>query len=87
MILNLILFQSCVRLLLTISLNFYFNFIILSFQASFKRDRETGLHDVSYAILSQRKLVIDGFPCTILNVHLGCDKMVTPWCDFPSKKH
>jgi len=56
-------------------------------KASFKRDRETGLHDVSYTILARHKLVIDDFPCTILNVHLSCDKMVTPWCDFPSKKH
>jgi len=45
------------------------------------RDRETGLHDVQYKLVSRQALVIDGAPMLLLNVRLDCDKSKTPWCD------
>ncbi|XP_048584719.1 beta-1,4-galactosyltransferase 7 isoform X2 [Nematostella vectensis] len=48
---------------------------------SFRRDRDTGADTVEYTIQSKRQLMIDGTPCTIVNVELHCDYDVTPWCD------
>ncbi|XP_065071639.1 beta-1,4-galactosyltransferase 7-like [Rhopilema esculentum] len=56
-------------------------------KASFKRDHETGFHNVEFKIAKRYELTIDSSPCTILNVVLFCDKIATPWCDFPSKHH
>ncbi|XP_030761807.1 beta-1,4-galactosyltransferase 7 [Sitophilus oryzae] len=50
-----------------------------------KRDRQTGLHDVRYKIISSNNLVIDDAPLTVVNVQLFCDRNSTPWCDCDVK--
>ncbi|XP_077296932.1 beta-1,4-galactosyltransferase 7 [Arctopsyche grandis] len=50
-------------------------------EATKRRDRDTGLHNVEYTLASEQKLVIDGVSVTILNVQLSCDKSFTPWCE------
>lgn len=45
-----------------------------------RRDRQTGLKDVSYSIHSKKNVVIEGAPATILNVFLKCNRTITPWC-------
>ncbi|EFX83351.1 hypothetical protein DAPPUDRAFT_48345, partial [Daphnia pulex] len=51
--------------------------------ASRKRDRITGLSDLSYRIDSISSLHIDSAPATLLNVFLSCNKTLTPWCSCP----
>jgi hypothetical protein len=53
--------------------------------ASRKRDRITGLSDLSYRIDSISSLHIDSAPATFLNVFLSCNKTLTPWCSCPWK--
>ncbi|XP_013197024.2 beta-1,4-galactosyltransferase 7 [Amyelois transitella] len=48
-----------------------------------RRDRVTGLHDVSYVLTGQRQLTIDTLPLTVHNVQLICNVNVTPWCRCP----
>ncbi|XP_044754645.1 xylosylprotein 4-beta-galactosyltransferase [Coccinella septempunctata] len=49
-----------------------------------KRDRNTGLHNVNYKIISWNNLTIDNLPFTLINVKLHCDFKVTPWCNCTS---
>lgn len=51
-----------------------------------KRDRETGLSTTKYKITDVKNVTIDGAPLTIVNVHLYCDKILTPWCDCTDNK-
>lgn len=46
-----------------------------------KRDRQTGLNNVSYKILGTISMTIENTPLTVLNISLMCDKMITPWCE------
>ncbi|XP_015111172.1 beta-1,4-galactosyltransferase 7 [Diachasma alloeum] len=46
-----------------------------------KRDRETGLDNVSYKILEVINITISDSQLTILNIELSCDKTLTPWCE------
>lgn len=48
-----------------------------------RRDRVTGIHDVSYKLHSTHNVVIDSLPITVLNVELLCNKTATPWCQCP----
>ncbi|RWS29898.1 beta-1:4-galactosyltransferase 7-like isoform X2 [Leptotrombidium deliense] len=45
-----------------------------------RRDRETGLHNVDYELLSKHRLQIDGSECTVICVKLKCNVKTTPWC-------
>ncbi|KAJ6629956.1 Beta-1,4-galactosyltransferase 7 [Pseudolycoriella hygida] len=46
-----------------------------------KRDRQTGLDNIKYAISDTKTLTIDDAKVIVLNIKLTCDKSVTPWCD------
>jgi len=46
-----------------------------------RRDRQTGLSTVFYRVSANRKLVIDGTPVNLLDIHLECDRAMTPWCN------
>ncbi|XP_057323672.1 beta-1,4-galactosyltransferase 7 isoform X1 [Microplitis mediator] len=46
-----------------------------------KRDRQTGLNNVSYKIEQVINVTISDVPLTVLNIALNCDKTLTPWCD------
>ncbi|XP_017793390.1 PREDICTED: LOW QUALITY PROTEIN: beta-1,4-galactosyltransferase 7 [Habropoda laboriosa] len=46
-----------------------------------KRDRQTGLNNVSYKMLGTIKMTIGDTPLTVLNISLMCDKINTPWCE------
>ncbi|XP_012261559.2 beta-1,4-galactosyltransferase 7 [Athalia rosae] len=47
-----------------------------------RRDRQTGLKDVSYKLLNVTKMTIAETPAiTVLDISLNCDKSVTPWCE------
>lgn len=46
-----------------------------------KRDRQTGLNNVSYKVLGVIKMTVEDTPLTVLNISLMCDKTSTPWCD------
>lgn len=46
-----------------------------------KRDRQTGLNNVSYKILDTIKMTISDTPITVINISLLCDKSSTPWCE------
>ncbi|XP_032675503.1 beta-1,4-galactosyltransferase 7 [Odontomachus brunneus] len=46
-----------------------------------KRDRQTGLNNVSYKILDTIKMTISDTPLTVINISLQCDKINTPWCE------
>jgi len=46
-----------------------------------RRDRQTGLATTAYKVISKRQLVVDGAPVTFLDIHLECDRMMTPWCN------
>jgi len=50
---------------------------------SFQRDRETGLTTLKYSVEKRTNVVINGAPCSIINVKLDCDVELTPWCDNP----
>lgn len=51
--------------------------------ATRKRDKVTGLKDVSYRIHSISSLEIDSSPATLISVLLHCNKTLTPWCSCP----
>lgn len=46
-----------------------------------KRDRQTGLDNVSYKIRNIVDATIVNTPITILNIELTCNKSSTPWCE------
>ncbi|EZA54390.1 hypothetical protein DMN91_002001 [Ooceraea biroi] len=46
-----------------------------------KRDRQTGLNNVSYKILDTIKMTVSDTPLTVINISLLCDKSSTPWCE------
>lgn len=46
-----------------------------------KRDRQTGLNNVSYKILDTIKMTISDISLTVINISLLCDKSSTPWCE------
>lgn len=47
-----------------------------------RRDRQTGLSTLQYALESHHKLSVDGGdPVSLLEVRLHCDRAVTPWCE------
>ncbi|CAK9800381.1 Beta-1,4-galactosyltransferase 7 [Anthophora quadrimaculata] len=46
-----------------------------------KRDRQTGLNNVSYKMLGTIKMTIGDTPLTVLNISLMCNKTSTPWCE------
>ncbi|EFN82787.1 beta-1,4-galactosyltransferase 7 [Harpegnathos saltator] len=46
-----------------------------------KRDRQTGLNNVSYKIQDTIKMTISDTPLTVINISLQCDKSSTPWCE------
>ena len=52
-------------------------------QKSFQRDRKTGLTTLKYSVEKRTDVVINGAPCSIINVKLDCDVELTPWCDNP----
>ncbi|XP_014242162.1 xylosylprotein 4-beta-galactosyltransferase [Cimex lectularius] len=45
-----------------------------------RRDRVTGLKDVSYYIKSRQHLTIEGASLTMINTLLRCNRTITPWC-------
>lgn len=47
---------------------------------NFKKDRETGLHNVDYEINSTYSLTINKYSLIVVNVKLNCNRAVTPWC-------
>jgi xylosylprotein 4-beta-galactosyltransferase len=49
-------------------------------QVTRKRDRQTGLNNVSYKIENAINATIINTPMTILNISLMCDESITPWC-------
>ncbi|XP_066999244.2 beta-1,4-galactosyltransferase 7 isoform X2 [Anabrus simplex] len=46
-----------------------------------RRDRQTGLNSVGYLVESVQEVTIDSAPLTIINIHLKCNKQLTPWCE------
>ncbi|XP_043275059.1 beta-1,4-galactosyltransferase 7 [Venturia canescens] len=46
-----------------------------------KRDRQTGLNNVSYELTQTINATISDATLTILNISLNCDKTITPWCE------
>ncbi|XP_057655176.1 xylosylprotein 4-beta-galactosyltransferase isoform X1 [Diorhabda carinulata] len=46
-----------------------------------RRDRQTGLHDVNYTVLSNINMEIQGAPLIVINIRLFCNYSATPWCD------
>ncbi|XP_033209401.1 beta-1,4-galactosyltransferase 7 [Belonocnema kinseyi] len=46
-----------------------------------KRDRQTGLHNVSYKLEDTIEMKISDTSVTVLNIALICDKSITPWCE------
>ena len=46
-----------------------------------KRDRQTGLHNVSYNLEDTIEITIADTPVTVFNIALICDKAITPWCE------
>merc|ERR1719394_968730 len=49
--------------------------------ATRRRDKQTGLSTVFYKVSAKRHLTIDTVPVTLLDIHLECDKGMTPWCN------
>ena len=67
---------------------FFFSYLaelslFCTFQASFQRDRKTGLSTVKFNIEKRTSLNINDATCVILNVKLDCNVEETPWCDNP----
>ncbi|XP_022918587.1 beta-1,4-galactosyltransferase 7 [Onthophagus taurus] len=50
-----------------------------------RRDRETGVNNVKYTIVSEKSVSIEGAPVNVVSIQLSCDKNVTPWCDCSKK--
>jgi len=49
-----------------------------------RRDRETGVDTVTYSVMSRHQIRVDGVvDVVVVNVHLNCVLMVTPWCLTP----
>jgi len=55
-------------------------------KSMFSRDHDTGLSTLVYNQKKRSELTIDGYPCTVIDVELECDKNLTPWCDVPPAK-
>ncbi|EFA09998.1 Beta-1,4-galactosyltransferase 7-like Protein [Tribolium castaneum] len=51
-----------------------------------RRDRQTGLHDVKYKVVSYKSMTIEGAPFNVVNIELFCDRTITPWCDCSGEK-
>jgi len=49
--------------------------------ATRRRDRQTGLSTVFYKVANKRNISIDGAQVNLLDIHLECDKAITPWCN------
>ena len=47
----------------------------------------SGLNNVQYLIKKRRKVFIDNYPCSIVNVELFCNKAETHWCSFDYQFH
>ena len=45
-----------------------------------KRDRQTGLNNVSYKLEDTINATIRNTHLTILNISLMCNETITPWC-------
>lgn len=45
-----------------------------------RRDRVTGLKDVSYSVRSRQRVTVDSADFTVVNVLLRCNRTITPWC-------
>lgn len=46
-----------------------------------KRDRLTGLNNISFNVTNRHELTIDGaYRCTVYSTEIGCDTKLTPWC-------
>lgn len=45
-----------------------------------RRDRETGLHNLEFELVTQWHLVVNGSSCTVHDVRLICRRSLTPWC-------
>ncbi|CAF0767088.1 unnamed protein product [Brachionus calyciflorus] len=43
---------------------------------------QTGLESIMYKIQSINQILIDKYPCTIVNVELFCDRYDTHWCNM-----
>ncbi|XP_034949086.1 beta-1,4-galactosyltransferase 7 [Chelonus insularis] len=54
--------------------------------ATRKRDRQTGLNNVSYKIDEVVNMTISNTHLTLLNIALICDKSLTPWCECISNR-
>ncbi|XP_072378593.1 beta-1,4-galactosyltransferase 7 [Diabrotica undecimpunctata] len=50
-----------------------------------RRDRQTGLHDVKYEVVSRKHMEIEGAPVLVMNIKLYCNHTATPWCDCTKK--
>lgn len=50
-------------------------------QESLRLER-SGLNNVQYLIKERHHIVIESYPCLILDVQLFCDKLDTHWCTF-----
>lgn len=50
-------------------------------QVTRKRDRQTGLSNVSYELGQVVRVTIAGADVTVVNISLMCDKASTPWCE------
>lgn len=45
------------------------------------QDIPSGLNNIQYAVRHRRQLLVDGYPCSVLDVQLFCDRMDTHWCN------
>lgn len=42
----------------------------------------SGLNNLQYAVRASRQLLVDGYPCSVIDVQLFCDRMDTHWCSL-----
>ncbi|KAK9501258.1 hypothetical protein O3M35_012001 [Rhynocoris fuscipes] len=45
-----------------------------------RRDRVTGLKDVSYTLKSRQLVTVNGAELNVINILLRCNRTITPWC-------
>jgi xylosylprotein 4-beta-galactosyltransferase len=45
-------------------------------------EETSGLNNLQYAVRNRRELIVDGHPCSVIDVELFCDRMDTHWCNF-----
>ena len=50
-----------------------------------KRDRQTGLSNVSFKVENVIPMTISDAQLTFVNVSLNCNKTITPWCECSEK--